>query len=272
MRSAGGFVAIVFASSKTEAGHHWARHPKRYHPYRAAEVGNDGAIVGAVADATGRVETMPDLVPIPSPGVALTYGDVGNPLVVLVHDEFGRLPSLEPYAQALAAQGFRVAVPDLYDGVCTVDADDAELLDSRLDTAAALDTIDATVNGERAAGSSRVGFIGFSTGGTLALLAAQTGSADAVVAYYGTLTEQQHTLIPCPVVLHLAENDEWPPSGSPDEFVVRLGEHGTPVGRFSYVDTEHGFANATLPRYFERNAAALAFARSAAFLEAHVGE
>ena len=64
---------------------------------------------------------MAELVPIPSPGVPLYYGLPGSPLVVMAHDWYGRLPWLEPYAEALSGQGYRVVVPDFYEGVCTVD-------------------------------------------------------------------------------------------------------------------------------------------------------
>ena len=60
---------------------------------------------------------MSELVPIPSPGVPISHGEPGSALVVLVHDWFGRLPWLENYAKGIAHQGYRVVVPDLFDGV-----------------------------------------------------------------------------------------------------------------------------------------------------------
>jgi len=63
-----------------------------------------------------------ELIPIPSPGVPLLFGEPGAPVVVVVHDWYGRLPWLTPYAEALAGRGgFRVIVPDLYDGAATDD-------------------------------------------------------------------------------------------------------------------------------------------------------
>ena len=71
---------------------------------------------------------MPDLVPIPSPDQPLYFGEPSHPLVVVLHDWYGRLPWLEAYAGALASQGFRVVVPDLYKGWATTNAVDAEAL------------------------------------------------------------------------------------------------------------------------------------------------
>ncbi|MES1170318.1 MAG: dienelactone hydrolase, partial [Leifsonia sp.] len=72
---------------------------------------------------------MAELVPIPSPGIPLVFGEAGAPIVAILHDMYGRLPWLEPYAEALANRGgFRVVVPDFYDGVATTESGDARTL------------------------------------------------------------------------------------------------------------------------------------------------
>jgi carboxymethylenebutenolidase len=212
---------------------------------------------------------MAELVPIPSPGVPLYYGLPGSPLVVVAHDWYGRLPWLDAYADALAAQGFRVVVPDFYRGVATVDAESAAGLRDSLDPEEALSVIDDLVAEARLEGSQRIGLIGFSMGGWIALLHAQGGDADAVVAYYATLGVDEHLLIPCPVLLHLAESDGWNPGSEPDSFIARLEDHGTPVTPFTYLGTEHSFANANIGTTLNTRAAALAFARTASFLDRH---
>lgn len=213
---------------------------------------------------------MSELVPIPSPGVPVFYGDPGNPVVVLIHDMFGRLPWLEPFAEALARRGFRVAVPDLYEGVCTIDIDTAKTLMGNLDIGMALAELDDTVAMAQETGVERVGLVGFSLGGWLALLHAQAGSADAVVAYYASLAERDHGVIPCPVLLHWAEDDDWDEDEQPESLVNRLKDHGTPVSQHRYLGTQHSFANASLPGRIESQAAALAFARTTVFLEGHL--
>jgi carboxymethylenebutenolidase len=209
--------------------------------------------------------------PIPSPGIPLYFGEVGAPLVVVLHDWFGRLPGVVDYGEALARVGLRVAVPDLYGGFCTTDDEVAERLLTDLDYGRSLALIDDVIRHERATGSGRVATVGFSMGGELALSHARTGATDAVVAYYATL-EPNHGIIPCPVLLQLAEHDEWPPGGEPEAFVARLAEHGTPVTQHTYLATEHSFANASIARSFARDAAALSFARVARFLEQHLAD
>lgn len=213
---------------------------------------------------------MSQLVPIPSPGVPTYFGEEGAPLVVLVHDWYGRLPWLEAYARGLQHQGYRVAVPDLYDGVATIDEAAAAGLMKQLDIATALSVLDETIQLARAQGTQRVGVIGFSLGGWLALLHAQGGAVDAVVAYYATLGASQHGVIPCPVLLQLAESDEWDEGEDPESFVNLLKDHGTPVTEFSYPGTVHSFANATIVAKTNVDAAALAFTRTWQFLRGHL--
>jgi carboxymethylenebutenolidase len=211
-----------------------------------------------------------DLIPIPSPGVPLYRGTPGAPLVVLVHDWFGRLPSLEQVADSFAAEGFWVAVPDLYNGVATTDPTEAERLMNGLDVGIALAELDDIITDARAQGSMRVGVVGFSIGGWLTLLHAQGGSADAVVAYYASLAAKDHGVIPSPVLLHYAESDEWAEDEEPDSFIERLGEHGTPVTRHTYLGTEHSFANASIDELHDARATELARARTEAFLASHL--
>jgi carboxymethylenebutenolidase len=216
---------------------------------------------------------MAELVPIPSPGVPLTYGDRGAPIVVILHDMYGRLPWLEPYAEALANRGgFRVIVPDLFDGVATTRSEDGRALKAALSDGAAAGILDAAIESERGDGidAQRVGLIGFSMGGRIALHAAQEGLADAVVVYYASLGPGDPGIVPCPVLLHLAEEDTWAEGADPETFTARLREDGTPVVAHTYVGTLHSFANATLRERVDGRAAALAFARTTVFLESRL--
>jgi carboxymethylenebutenolidase len=211
-----------------------------------------------------------NLVPIPSPGVPVYYGELGAPFVVIIHDWYGRLPSLEPFARSIVARGYCVAIPDLYAGVATIDPETAQALMDKLDVGISLAIIDDVIEGARASGSSKVAEIGFSMGGWLALLHAQGGDVDAVAAYYATLGPSDHGVIPCPVLLHYAETDEWENGGYPDDFIARLDEHGTPESNFTYIGTRHSFANANIAGAIDLQAASLAFARTLIFLEKHL--
>ena len=210
---------------------------------------------------------MTELVDIPSPGWPLMFGTEGQPAVVLVHDDYGRLPYLEAYATALSKQGFFVVVPDLFNGVAAVDADGVALLRSRLDEGFAIATLADAIALGRSSGAARVGIIGMGVGGWLALRSAQEGAVDAVVAYYAGLAESEGGIVPCPVALHFSEYDDWGSGLTADLFVSRLKEVGTPVTRHNYIGTSTFFANATITSGLDKNAAALAFARSTYFMQ-----
>jgi len=199
----------------------------------------------------------------------LYLGEQGSPLVVLVHDWFGRRPWLSSYAGALVAEGLQVAIPDFYDGYTTTTVEGARDQMGNMDIGACLAAIDDIIDEARLYGSERFGTLGFSTGGWLALVHAQGGEVDAVVAYYASVAERHHSVIPCPVMLQYAEDDRWEYGGEPGSFFDRLDEHGTPVTHFRYLGTEHHFANPDVAES-DPHAAALAQARAAAFLAAQL--
>jgi carboxymethylenebutenolidase len=213
---------------------------------------------------------MSDSIPIASPGSPIYVGEPGNPLVLLVHDWFGRLPGLEALAESFAREGFFVAIPDLFGGLATTSAREAERLMGELDVGIALAELDDVIESARAQGSERIGLVGFSMGGWLALLHAQGGAADAVVAYYATLGAADHGVIPAPVRLHYAETDTWDAGEEPEGFIGRLQEHGTPVSDYVYLGTAHSFANADIPTAYQPRAAELAHQRSIRFLLGHL--
>jgi carboxymethylenebutenolidase len=213
---------------------------------------------------------MSDLIPVSSPGVPVYVGMQGGPLVVLVHDYYGRLPGLLRVADLLAREGFFVAVPDLFNGVATHSAATAEKLMNDLDVGLALAELDDIINDSRTGGSQKVGVAGFSMGGWLSLLHAQGGAADAVVAYYSSLGPQDHGVLPAPVLLHYAESDEWGEGEDPVSFIERLHEHGTPVTDHVYLGTQHSFANADIDALYNARAAELANQRTVRFLLGHL--
>jgi carboxymethylenebutenolidase len=166
--------------------------------------------------------------------------------VLVVHDWFGLLPHVRRYCDDLAHGGFVAFAPDLYGGQVTTEPVEAARLLDALDVTQARQRLDAAIEflrTQHAVGAQRVGAVGFSIGGWLALLTATTGTLAAVVAYYAILNPGEFAPIPCPVLLNLAETDDWDPSDAPDRFVSALGAAGTAVHAQVYAGTEHSFAN-----------------------------
>jgi carboxymethylenebutenolidase len=164
--------------------------------------------------------------------------------VLVVHDWYGQLPHVRAASDELAAAGLVALAPDLYGGRTTTDPAQAEALAEGMDKAAARARLDEAVATLRdRAGGGPVGVLGWSLGGMFALLQATTGNLDAAAVYYAALDADDAAKIRCPVLLHLAETDEFDPPELYDGFVAALRAAGTEVEVHTWPGTEHSFAN-----------------------------
>src|ERR1051326_8021388 len=107
--------------------------------------------------------------------VAQPDDDARHPGVVLIQEWWGIEPHIRDLAQKLAAEGFVVAVPDLYHGKIATEPNDAQrmmmMIRGNVDRAAkeiigALDTVKAMPNVD----PKKIGFIGFCIGGFLSYI------------------------------------------------------------------------------------------------------
>ncbi|MBB5643660.1 dienelactone hydrolase family protein [Cryobacterium roopkundense] len=205
------------------------------------------------------------IVPIPFRGTTLEYGLPSQPLVILLHDWFGRLNGMEHYGVSLARRGFHVLIPDLYHGWAATDEEDAAVL-VEINLPMALNTLHEIVRIGRAYDVPGIGVVGFSMGGWLALLLARSGNVNAIVVYDAILSDADQGVLPCPVQLHLAGVD------TPDcaAFIVRLLDDGTTLERFNYAGSEQTPAHAIAPRTLTAASATQAFARSTSFLKRYL--
>jgi carboxymethylenebutenolidase len=195
-----------------------------------------------------------------------------GPAVIVVHDYFGTLPHVRERCDALALAGFMALAPDLYDGATTTDPREAKRLLGRMDVPRSRSLLTVAARQLRAhpkVQPERVGAIGFSAGGWLALLTAAAGVLDAVVAYYAALSPAEQAPIPCPVMLHFAGVDEWDPPDLPAIFTAQLRAAGTLVIDRTWPGTEHSFANADV-RAWRPGPAAAAWAETLDFLTRHL--
>jgi carboxymethylenebutenolidase len=211
----------------------------------------------------------------PAPGyLALPDGGRG-PGVIVLHAWWGLT---EPFRQAcdrLAEAGFVALAPDLYRGESTAEIAQAEQLVTALD--AKRDQVRADVAGAvRAlrphadAGSGRAGLIGFSMGGAYALdmsvrLAEEVA---AVVAFYAAWTGPDFALATAAYLCHFAEQDDYEPAEEVAKLEGKLQAAGRPVTVYTYPGTKHWFMEANRPDVYDPVAAALAWERTIAFLDA----
>jgi carboxymethylenebutenolidase len=174
----------------------------------------------------------------------------GRAGVLVAHDWYGLLPHVRTACDELAAAGLVALAPDLYDGRATTDPAQAEALMEALDDATARARLDgATADLRERTGGGPVGGLGYSLGGFQVLLQATTGAFDAVAVYYATLDEDQAAAIRCPVLLHMAEKDEFDPREAFEGFIAALEAGGTEVQSHTWPGTEHSFANRDVPLY-----------------------
>jgi len=191
--------------------------------------------------------------------------------VLVVHDWYGLLPHVRTLCDELAAAGLVALAPDLYEGRTTTDPEQAEALLQAMDSAKARVRLDAAAADLRErTGGGPVGGLGFSMGGFRVLLQATIGVFDAVAVYYAALDEEQAASIHRPVLLHLAEHDEFDPPEFSEQFIAALRAAGTPVEARTWPGTEHSFANADVALYAP-TAAAEAWPITLRFLRDNLG-
>jgi carboxymethylenebutenolidase len=191
--------------------------------------------------------------------------------VLVVHDWYGLLPHVRAASDELAAAGLVTLAPDLYGGRTATDPAQAEALMEAMDKTAARARLDEAVATLRdRAGGGPVGVLGWSLGGMFALLQAASGNVDAAAVYYAALDADDAAKIRCPVLLHLAETDEFDPPELYDGFVTALRAAGTEVEVHTWPGTEHSFANRDVALHVP-DAAAEAWSITVGFLRDRLG-
>jgi carboxymethylenebutenolidase len=198
----------------------------------------------------------------------------GGAGVVVWHDWYGLLPHVRSACDQLAAAGLVALAPDLYGGRSTTDPQQAEAIQQAtgaMDAARARARLDAATAALRErTGGGPIGGLGFSMGGFHALRQAAAGAYDAVAAYYATLEPGQAAGIRCPVLLHLAEQDEFDPREAYEGFAAALQAGGTEVRAHTWPGTQHSFANRDVALYAPTPAAE-AWLITVQFLREHLG-
>ncbi len=205
-----------------------------------------------------------------------------GPGILLIQEIFGVNQEMRERADKLAAEGFVVLCPDLFwrqkPGVQLTDQTEEEwaeafkLYQGFHEAKGVQDLISALFalrdlpecNGRAAA-------LGYCLGGKLAYLMATRSDADCSVAYYGVGIEsalEEATAILRPLLMHIAEEDQFVSKEAQIEIKEALGRHNF-VTIHSYAGVDHAFARGKGITYNEE-AATLASQRSLAFLKEHL--
>lgn len=189
------------------------------------------------------------------------------PGIVVIQEWWGLNDQIRRVADQLAEQGYRVLVPDLYQGHVTVEAAEAQHYMEGLDFGdAATQNIRGAVQHLKQH-SPKVAVMGYCMGGALTVLSAvYVPEADAAVCWYGVPPAEaaDTSTITIPFQGHFAQQDEY---FAPDQ--VKQLENSLQAGGVSYelywYDAHHAFANETGTSY-DPASAQLGWERSLAFL------
>jgi carboxymethylenebutenolidase len=200
----------------------------------------------------------------------------GGPGVVVLHAWWGLTEPFRQTCDRLAEAGFLALAPDLYRGKTTASVDEAETLSSALNQEE--ERVRGDIRGairylrEHGATSSAVGVIGFSMGGAYALdtSVALPEEVAAAVLFYATYTGLDFAAARAAYLGHFAENDPFEPTESVAELEQELHAAGKQTTFYTYPGTTHWFFEPNRTDAYDAAAAALAWDRTLAFLNAEL--
>lgn len=195
-----------------------------------------------------------------------------GPGVVVAHPWWGLNATIRDYGRRLAAEGFVVALPDLFEGNVASSIEAAQALADRQwspDAAHLIVEAARDLGRHEAVTSARQGVVGFSYGGYFALgLAARRDMIAGIVTYYAARELPPDHV---PLLCHFAQTDPFESDESMRAVADVLSRSGAPSAAHFYAGTRHWFAEADRPE-FEAAAARLAFERTTAFLRSVLTE
>ena len=177
------------------------------------------------------------------------------PALVVIQEIFGVNAEMRKKCDEFAKPGYIAICPDLFwriePDVQLTDKTDEEWqkafdLMGKFDADKGIDDIQATINAirEHEDCSGDVGAVGYCLGGKLAYLTATRTDINASVGYYGVeidkfLDEAEN--IKAPLLLHIAEEDEFVPKEAQEKIKSGLDNHDK-VTIYSYPGVSHAFA------------------------------
>jgi len=203
---------------------------------------------------TGAVEVTAEL--------TLPAGTGRVPAAILVHGSAGVSDHHRRYARLLAKWGIAALVVDSFSprGITSTVGDQGAISPHAMlvDAYAALELLATHPRIDR----KRIALIGWSKGGTVALLAARRRYRDrlakadhrfaALVGFYPWCGEQDSrlALTGAPLLLLLGAEDDWTGARACQDYAKRIAAAGYPVKAITYPGAEHGFDYDGQARYY----------------------
>jgi carboxymethylenebutenolidase len=194
--------------------------------------------------------------------------------VLVLHPWWGLNGFIKGYCDRLAAQGFTVLAPDLYHGQVAVTIEEATALrDGLQNETCARDILGGLAALRSACGqaSPALGLVGFSLGGGWGLWLASQNRVSAAVIFYASYP-LDFSQSKAAYQFHLAETDPYETAEDVAATLAALKTAGCETESFTYPGTTHWFFESDRPDAYNPAAANLAWTRSLAFLQRHVGK
>jgi carboxymethylenebutenolidase len=178
-----------------------------------------------------------------------------GPGIVVIQEIFGVNGFVRAVADGFAAHGYFALAPDLFwriePNVQLTDQTEAEWkrafeLMGKFDIERGVKDIQAAIVRlrEEPGCSGKVGAVGYCLGGLLAYLTAARTDVDASVGYYGVNIDRmlgEAANIKKPLMLHIAQKDEYVPPAAQTQIVEGLKAHPH-VSLHLYPEMDHAFA------------------------------
>lgn len=216
-----------------------------------------------------------------APGYLATPDAAAGPGVVVLHEWWGLTQPIRQACDRLAEAGFVALAPDLYRGKTTAKVEEADALGSALDQQVeqwrgdirgAVEYLRQNGATSPADGRGAFGFVAFSLGGSYALdmsikLADEIA---AVVTYYASYPGLDYSRAKAAYLCHFAEDDPYQSAEEAAAMEQQLQAAGRPVTAYTYPGTTHWFFDFDRLDAYNAAAAALAWERTVAFLNAEL--
>jgi carboxymethylenebutenolidase len=214
--------------------------------------------------------------------LALPPGDGPGPALVVIIEIRGLNANMRAICDDYAARGYIAVAPDLlwriepgldYDPDTREGWEKAMAINAAFDEVKAIGDLKATLDWvrEHPRSNGTAGMLGYCLGGKLAYLMATRSDAQASVGYYGVGIDRALTeadAIAHPLMLHIAGEDRFVPPEAQRKIAGRLATVADAETHI-YPGADHAFARRDGVRFLAE-AAALADARTAAFLDRHL--
>jgi carboxymethylenebutenolidase len=206
-----------------------------------------------------------------------------GPGILVIQEIFGVNKVMRDLTDGLAARGYVALCPDLFwrqaPGIQLTDQSEAEWkrafeLYQGFDEAKGVTDLQVTLAylRQHEACTGKVGSVGYCLGGKLAFLMATRSEADCNVSYYGVGIDKaldEAARITRPLMLHIAEKDEFCPPQAQQAIVSVLGKNSK-VTIHTYPGVGHAFARVS-GEHYDKAAAETANRRAAEFFKQHLG-